>query len=88
MVPHPFTAARNRETYVLPGAPRLGLYHRARAWCVRRHELLGAVRHTDVRRVLVRGHVFLNTSLTESFCIAILEVGRGACDGVVVVVLP
>jgi phosphatidylinositol glycan class A protein len=34
---------------------------------------LGAVQHTQVRNVLVRGHVFLNCSLTESFCIAILE---------------
>ena len=26
-----------------------------------------------VRGVLVRGHIFLNTSLTEAFCIAIVE---------------
>lgn len=26
-----------------------------------------------VREVLVRGHIFLNTSLTEAFCIAIVE---------------
>jgi phosphatidylinositol N-acetylglucosaminyltransferase subunit A len=38
-----------------------------------RVELLGAVPHADVRNVLVRGHVFLNCSLTESFCIALLE---------------
>ena len=38
-----------------------------------RVELLGAVPHTDVPSVLTRGHVFLNTSLTEAFCIAILE---------------
>jgi len=36
-------------------------------------ELLGAVPHHRVRDVLVRGHVFLNCSLTESFCIALLE---------------
>lgn len=34
---------------------------------------LGAVPHKDVASVLRRGHVFLNCSLTESFCIAILE---------------
>lgn len=34
---------------------------------------LGAVPHAQVRNVLVRGHIFLNCSLTESFCIAILE---------------
>lgn len=38
-----------------------------------RVELLGAVPHHGVRDVLVRGHIFLNCSLTESFCIALLE---------------
>nr|KAJ3422538.1 hypothetical protein HK105_007652 [Polyrhizophydium stewartii] len=34
-----------------------------------RVQLLGAVNHSDVRD----GHIFLNTSLTEAFCIAIVE---------------
>ena len=38
-----------------------------------RVELLGQVPHVNVREVLVKGHMFLNCSLTESFCIAILE---------------
>jgi len=38
-----------------------------------RVEFLGFVPHQSVRDVLVHGHVFLNCSLTESFCIAILE---------------
>jgi phosphatidylinositol glycan class A protein len=38
-----------------------------------RVELLGAVSHHNVRDTLVRGHIFLNCSLTESFCIALLE---------------
>lgn len=38
-----------------------------------RVELLGPVAHADVRNVLVRGHIFLNCSLTEAFCIAVLE---------------
>lgn len=38
-----------------------------------RMELLGRVPHSKVRDVLCRGHIFLNTSLTEAFCIAILE---------------
>lgn len=41
-----------------------------------RIEMLGAVPHARVRSVLVRGHIFLNCSLTESFCIAILEAAR------------
>lgn len=43
---------------------------------------LGSVPHTDVRDVLVKGHIFLNTSLTEAFCIAIIE---AACCGLQVV---
>ena len=35
--------------------------------------LLGALPHHQIRDVLVRGHIFLNTSLTEAFCIAIVE---------------
>lgn len=38
-----------------------------------RVEFLGYVPHHQVRHVLCRGHIFLNCSLTESFCIAILE---------------
>ena len=69
-----------------------------------RIELLGSVRHSDVRsvraifsvnskgsfhvqpppfhQVLVQGSIFMNTSLTESFGIAILE---AACAGLYVV---
>lgn len=47
-----------------------------------RVELLGSLPHDKVRDVLCRGHIFLNTSLTESFCIAILE---AACCGLLVV---
>ncbi|KAF8906762.1 glycosyltransferase family 4 protein [Gymnopilus junonius] len=47
-----------------------------------RIELLGSVRPKDVLSVLSRGSIFLNTSLTESFGIAILE---AACAGLYVV---
>lgn len=36
-------------------------------------ELLGRVEHKNVREVFCRGDIFLNTSLTEAFCIAIIE---------------
>lgn len=35
--------------------------------------LLGSIQNHKVRDTLVKGHIFLNTSLTEAFCIAILE---------------
>ncbi|CAL1366833.1 unnamed protein product [Linum trigynum] len=38
-----------------------------------RVDMLGAVPHASVRSVLISGHIFLNSSLTEAFCIAILE---------------
>lgn len=47
-----------------------------------RIELLGPIRPGQVRDVLVRGSIFLNTSLTESFGIAILE---AVCAGLYVV---
>lgn len=40
---------------------------------VHRVRLLGPLEHKDVCGVLVQGHIFLNTSLTEAFCMAILE---------------
>ncbi|CAI5942364.1 unnamed protein product, partial [Closterium sp. NIES-64] len=53
---------------------RHGLHHRV--------TMLGAVPHSQVRSVLIQGHIFLNSSLTEAFCIAILE---AACCGLFVV---
>lgn len=35
--------------------------------------LLGSVPHEQVRDVLIRGDIFLNCSLTEAFCMAIIE---------------
>ncbi|KAI0052662.1 glycosyltransferase family 4 protein [Auriscalpium vulgare] len=47
-----------------------------------RIELLGPVLHRDVPKVLTRGAIFLNTSLTEAFGTAILE---AACAGLYIV---
>jgi phosphatidylinositol glycan class A protein len=38
-----------------------------------RVKLLGALKHTEVRSVLCQGQIFLNCSLTEAFCIALIE---------------
>ncbi|XP_017784319.1 PREDICTED: phosphatidylinositol N-acetylglucosaminyltransferase subunit A [Nicrophorus vespilloides] len=35
--------------------------------------LLGELEHSKVKNVLNRGHIFLNTSLTEAYCMAIVE---------------
>ncbi|TFK70802.1 transferase, partial [Pluteus cervinus] len=47
-----------------------------------RIHLLGSIRPNDVRSVLIRGSIFMNTSLTEAFGIAIVE---AACAGLYVV---
>ncbi|KAG8450378.1 hypothetical protein GDO86_002870 [Hymenochirus boettgeri] len=47
-----------------------------------RVRLLGALEHHQVRNVLVEGDIFLNMSLTEAFCMAIVE---GASCGLQVV---
>ncbi|GAA48427.1 phosphatidylinositol glycan class A [Clonorchis sinensis] len=38
-----------------------------------RVKLLGSLKPSDVRGVIIQGDIFLNTSLTEAFCIALLE---------------
>lgn len=38
-----------------------------------RVQLLGSIPHSTVRDVLVKGDIFLNTSLVEAFCMAIVE---------------
>ena len=38
-----------------------------------RVSLVGAVPHERVRELLVQGHIFLNCSLTEAFCMALVE---------------
>lgn len=35
--------------------------------------LLGSLEHSQIRDVLNQGHIFLNTSLTEAYCMAIVE---------------
>nr|CAI5870432.1 unnamed protein product [Callosobruchus analis] len=48
--------------------------------------LLGSLEHSQVRDVLVKGDIFLNTSLTEAYCMAIVEAasagGKQADEGV------
>ena len=43
---------------------------------------MGGIIHDNVAAVLNRGHIFLNTSLTETFCLSMLE---AASCGLIVV---
>jgi len=47
-----------------------------------RVDLGPGIPHDQVRYVLSRGHIFLNTSLSETFCLSILE--AAACGLLVV----
>lgn len=40
---------------------------------VHRVRLVGKVDHALVRDFFIQGHIFLNTSLTEAYCMAIVE---------------
>jgi len=56
------------------GPKRLAIEEiREKAGLLDRVTLLGAVDHAKVPHVLRQGEIFLNTSLTEAFCIAICE---------------
>lgn len=56
--------------------------------------ILGALNHSEVREILWCGHIFLNTSLTEAFCMAIVEAAScglqvvSTCVGGIPEVLP
>lgn len=47
-----------------------------------RVKMLGALKHTEVRSVLNQGQIFLNCSLTEAFCIALIEAASCGLLGV------
>lgn len=47
--------------------------------------LLGSLKHSEVRDVLVKGDIFLNTSLTEAYCMAIVE--AASCGWVKILIL-
>lgn len=55
--------------------PKRGLLEeiREKANMQDRVTFLGGLEHSQVRDVLTQGHIFLNTSLTEAFCMAIVE---------------
>lgn len=47
-----------------------------------RVQMLGALAHSEVRGVLNKGQIFLNCSLTEAFCIALIEAASCGLLGV------
>uniref|UniRef100_A0A1A9ZLP7 phosphatidylinositol N-acetylglucosaminyltransferase n=1 Tax=Glossina pallidipes TaxID=7398 RepID=A0A1A9ZLP7_GLOPL len=60
---------------IVGDGPKRGLLEeiREKANMQDRVEIVGAVEHARVRDYLVKGHIFVNTSLTEAYCMAIVE---------------
>ncbi|XP_033222094.1 N-acetylglucosaminyl-phosphatidylinositol biosynthetic protein isoform X2 [Belonocnema kinseyi] len=73
----PQICARHRDVNFLIGGdgPKRWLIEEIRERNLLQHRvtLLGSLEHSQVKHVLNKGHVFLNTSLTEAFCMAIVE---------------
>jgi phosphatidylinositol glycan class A protein len=66
----------NNVNFLIAGdGPKRGLLEeiRERQGLHDRVTLLGSLEHSEVRDVLIQGHIFLNTSLTEAYCMAIVE---------------
>lgn len=73
----PVLARRHPDLYFLVGGDgpkRIDLEHAIMEHGLEdRVELAGAVSHSDVKDFLARGSIFLNCSLTEAFCVALVE---------------
>ena len=65
----------NNVNFLIGGdGPKRGLLEELRERGLQdRVILLGALKHSEVRNVLIKGQIFLNTSLTEAYCMAIVE---------------
>uniref|UniRef100_A0A0B7A566 Glycosyl transferase family 1 domain-containing protein n=1 Tax=Arion vulgaris TaxID=1028688 RepID=A0A0B7A566_9EUPU len=81
----PITSKYPQVQFIIGGdGPKRILLEEVRERCqlLDRVQMLGSLQHSKIRDVLVQGDILLNTSLTEAFCIAIVE---GACCGLQVV---
>ncbi|XP_057320150.1 phosphatidylinositol N-acetylglucosaminyltransferase subunit A-like [Microplitis mediator] len=73
----PKICSRHQDVQFLIGGdgPKRWLIEEIRERNLLQHRvtLLGSLEHSQVRHVLNKGHIFLNTSLTEAYCMAIVE---------------
>ncbi|XP_015586477.1 N-acetylglucosaminyl-phosphatidylinositol biosynthetic protein isoform X2 [Cephus cinctus] len=73
----PILCARHENVQFLIGGdgPKRWLIEEIRERNLLQHRvtLLGSLEHSQVKHVLNKGHIFLNTSLTEAYCMAIVE---------------
>lgn len=73
----PEICSRHKNVQFLIGGdgPKRWLIEEVRERNLLQHRvtLLGSLEHSQVKHVLNKGHIFLNTSLTEAYCMAIVE---------------
>ncbi|VDK80303.1 unnamed protein product [Anisakis simplex] len=73
----PEVCARHRRVRFIVGGEgpkRVDVEEMRERYCLQdRVVMLGTLPHNQVRDVLVQGQIFLNTSLTEAFCMSIVE---------------
>lgn len=72
----PYFKNRNDINFIIAGdGPKRELLEEIREKNNMQHriQILGSLEHSEVRDVLTRGHIFLNTSLTEAYCMTIVE---------------
>lgn len=74
IIPH-FKFRRNINFIIAGDGPKRELLEEIREKNNMQDRILmhGALEHSDIRDVLSSGHIFLNTSLTEAYCMAIVE---------------
>ncbi|RLU24993.1 hypothetical protein DMN91_003085 [Ooceraea biroi] len=73
----PEICSRHKNVQFLIGGdgPKRWLIEKVRERNLLQHRvtLLGSLKHSQVKHILNEGHIFLNTSLTEAYCMAIVE---------------
>lgn len=75
IIPDLCSRYKNVQFLIAGDGPKRWLIEEIRERNLLQHRvtLLGSLEHSQIRHVLNKGHIFLNTSLTEAYCMAIVE---------------
>lgn len=75
IIPSVCSRHENVQFLIAGDGPKRWLIEEVRERNLLQHRvtLFGSLEHSEVSHVLNKGHIFLNTSLTEAYCMAIVE---------------
>lgn len=75
IIPDICSRYENVQFLIAGDGPKRWLIEQVRERNLLQHRvtLLGSLEHSQIKHVLNKGHIFLNTSLTEAYCMAIVE---------------